>query len=281
MVILGPTVWDTSRLDHESQYEIRVRAYDGEDYSEEFVKRITISKPADENNIPPQFNATNWQTQITIFCVIDSSSENQCGGGGVIDLKQYFNDPDSNVLIYDFADDLTDSSDDDHPYLIDIDSQGIATYDPAIKQSNEDISSWTVENVRFIVRDGFDEFAVSRDVTFFVQAIKFDVDYTNPGDSVSAKSVAVFNGTGLPGAKVEAKTVSSDFPIKSVIVGDDGTWTMNISLQDLDDVSREIKFEMNGQTFGGSSDATAFEVAVGEEDGGMNVFSSLQLSSVH
>ena len=34
------TVWDTSRLDHESQYEIRVRAYDGEDYSEEFVKRI-------------------------------------------------------------------------------------------------------------------------------------------------------------------------------------------------------------------------------------------------
>ena len=156
------TVWDTSRLDHESQYEIRVRAYDGEDYSEEFVKRITILKPADENNIPPQFNATNWQTQITIFCVIDSSSENQCGGGGVIDLKQYFNDPDSNVLIYDFADDLTDSSDDDHPYLIDIDSQGIATYDPAIKQSNEDISSWTVENVRFIARDGFDEFAVSR-----------------------------------------------------------------------------------------------------------------------
>ena len=176
------------------------------------------------------------------------------------------------MLIYDFADDLTDSSDDDHPYLIDIDSQGIATYDPAIKQSNEDISSWTVENVRFIARDGFDEFAVSRDVTFFVQAIKFDVDYTNPGDSVSAKSEAVFNGTGLPGAKVEAKTVSSDFPIKSVIVGDDGTWTMNISLQDLDDVSREIKFEMNGQTFGGSSDATAFEVAVGEEDGGMNVF---------
>ena len=175
------------------------------------------------------------------------------------------------MLIYDFADDLTDSSDDDHPYLIDIDSQGIATYDPAIKQSNEDISSWTVENVRFIVRDGFDEFAVSRDVTFFVQAIKFDVDYTNPGDSVSAKSLAVFNGTGLPGAKVEAKTVSSDFPIKSVIVGDDGTWTMNISLQDLDDVSREIKFEMNGQTFGGSSDATAFEVAVGEEDDGLNV----------
>ena len=61
-------IWDTSRLDHENQYEIRVRAYDGEDYSEDDVKRITISKPADENNIPPQFNAT-IESQITIFCV--------------------------------------------------------------------------------------------------------------------------------------------------------------------------------------------------------------------
>ena len=264
-------VWDTSRLKHEGQYEIRVKAYDGEDYSLEDVVRITISKPADENNIPPQYNATNWPTQITIFCVIDSSSVDQCGGGGSIDLNQYFNDPDSNALIYDFVDDQTDPSDDNHPYLIDIDSQGIARYDPALKQNNEDISSWTIENVRFIVRDGFDESAVSRDVTFFVRAVKFDVQRVNPGESVSTSTVAEFTGQGLPGAKVEATTATTDFPIKSVIVDENGTWLMEINLQDLDDISREIKFEMNGQTFGGSSEPASFNVAVGDTDEGMNL----------
>ena len=53
-------VWDTSKLIHERQYEIRVKAYDGEDYSVEDVVRITISKPTDANNIPPQLNSSNW-----------------------------------------------------------------------------------------------------------------------------------------------------------------------------------------------------------------------------
>ena len=186
-------------------------------------------------------------------------------------MNQYFNDPDSNALIYDFVDDQTDPSDDNHPYLIDIDSQGIARYDPALKQNNEDINSWTIENVRFIVRDGFDESAVSREVTFFVRAVKFDVQRVNPGESVSTSTVAEFTGQGLPGAKVEAMTATTDFPIKSVIVDENGTWLMEINLQDLDDISREIKFEMNGQTFGGSSEPASFNVAVGDADEGMNL----------
>ena len=267
-------VWDTSRLIHERQYEIRVKAYDGEDYSVEDVVRITISKPTDANNIPPQFNSTTWPNQITIFCVVGSTSENQCGGGAVLDLKQYFSDPDASFdqLSIDFLDDQTDPSDDAHPYFITIDSEGFARYDPAITQSNEDITTWTIENVRFVVRDTSDESALSRDVTFFVQAIEFGVKRDNPTDTVTASSTANFSGTGLPGARIEARSAASETLIKTVIVGETGTWSMALTLQDMNDASNDLKFLMDGQTFGGSSEPETFSVEVGEADSGSNLF---------
>ena len=267
-------VWDTSKLIHERQYEIRVKAYDGEDYSVEDVVRITISKPTDANNIPPQFNSSNWPNQLTIFCVVGSTSENQCGGGAVLDLKQYFVDPDSSFdqLSIDFVDDQTDPSDDNHPFFITIDSDGFARYDPATSQSNEDITSWTIENVRFVVRDVFDESAISRDVTFFVQAIEFDVERSNPGESVTATNPAVFTGTGLPGSTIKARSIASNSLIKTVVVGDTGVWSMNLSLQDMNDASNNLKFNMDGQTFGGSAEPTTFRVEVGENDEGSNLF---------
>ena len=267
-------VWDTSKLIHERQYEIRVKAYDGEDYSVEDVVRITISKPTDANNIPPQFNSSNWPNQLTIFCVVGSTSENQCGGGAVLDLKQYFVDPDSSFdqLSIDFVDDQTDPSDDNHPFFITIDSDGFARYDPATSQSNEDITSWTIENVRFVVRDVFDESAISRDVTFFVKAIEFDVERSNPGESVTATNPAVFTGTGLPGSTIKARSIASNSLIKTVVVGDTGTWSMNLSLQDMNDASNNLKFNMDGQTFGGSAEPTTFRVEVGENDEGSNLF---------
>jgi len=267
-------VWDTSKLIHERQYEIRVKAYDGEDYSAEDVVRITISKPTDANNIPPQFNSSNWPNQLTIFCVVGSTSENQCGGGAVLDLKQYFVDPDSSFdqLSIDFVDDQTDPSDDNHPFFITIDSDGFARYDPATSQSNEDITSWTIENVRFVVRDVFDESAISRDVTFFVQAIQFDVERSNPGESVTATNPAIFSGTGLPGSTIKARSIASNSLIKTVVVGDTGVWSMNLSLQDMNDASNNLKFNMDGQTFGGSAEPTTFRVEVGENDEGSSLF---------
>ena len=267
-------VWDTSKLIHERQYEISVKAYDGEDYSIEDVVRITISKPSNVNNIPPQFNSTAWPNQLTIFCVVGSTSENQCGGGAVIDLKKYFNDPDSSFdqLSIDFMDDQTDPSDDSHPYFITIDSEGFARYDPAISQSNEDITTWTIDNVRFIVRDTSDEFALSRDVTFFVQAIEFGVKRDNPTETVTATGTANFSGTGLPGARIEARSAASETLIKTVVVGETGTWTMALTIQDMNDASNDLKFLMDGQTFGGSSEPETFSVVVGEADEGSNLF---------
>ena len=169
-------------------------------------------------------------------------------------------------------DDQTDPSDDSHPYFITIDSEGFARYDPAISQSNEDITTWTIENVRFIVRDASDESALSRDVTFFVQAIQFGVERDNPTGTVTATSTANFSGTGLPGARIEARSAASETLIKTVVVGETGTWTMALTLQDMNDASNELKFLMDGQTFGGSSEPETFSVAVGEADEGLNLF---------
>ena len=266
-------LWDTSKLDHEGQYEISVKAYDGEDYSVSDVVRITIDKPTDENNIPPQFDRTNWKNTVTIFCVKDSSSENQCGGGASIDLKEFFSDPDGGFdeLSIDFVDDLTIIDDNFHPVYVVIDSNGVARYDPATSRTDEAIEEWTLENVRFVVRDTQDSVIYSEGVTFFVQSIEFNAQRMDAGESVTANDPAVFNGTGLPGSRIEARTVSSSTFVKSVVVGDNGIWSMELTLQDMNDASNEIKFEMDGQTFGGTNDPTAFNVAVGADDDGGNL----------
>jgi hypothetical protein len=266
-------LWDTSKLDHEGQYEISVKAYDGEDYSVSDVVRITIDKPTDENNIPPLFDRTNWKNTITIFCVTDSSSENQCGGGASIDLKDFFSDPDGGFdeLSIDFVDDPTVFDDNFHPVYVVIDSNGVARYDPATSRTDEQIGEWTLENVRFVVRDTQDSVIYSEGVTFFVQSIEFNAQRMDAGESVTANDPAIFNGTGLPGSRIEARTVSSSTFVKSVVVGDNGIWSMELTLQDMNDASNEIKFEMDGQTFGGTNDPTAFNVAVGAEDDGGNL----------
>jgi len=113
---------------------------------------------------------------------------------------------------------------------------------------------------------------VSRDVTFFVQAIEFDVTRDDPSESVTATDSATFSGTGLPGARIEARSVASESLIKAVIVDETGNWEMNLSLQDMNDASNNLKFLMDGQTFGGSSEPASFKVEVGEVDGGSNLF---------
>ena len=74
------TYWDTSDLIHDQQYEVRVKAYDGVNYSLTETVRITIDNPADADNIKPVFNSTGWIETITIFCDERSSAFDKCGG---------------------------------------------------------------------------------------------------------------------------------------------------------------------------------------------------------
>ena len=64
----------------------------------------------------------------------------------------------------------------------------------------------------------------------------------------------------------------SETLIKTVVVGETGTWNMALTLQDMNDASNDLKFLMDGQTFGGSSEPETFSVVVGEADEGSNLF---------
>ena len=141
------TVWDTSDLIHDQQYELVVRAYDGEDYSAEVRNRIIIDNPTDLNNMPPIFNDTGWASTLTIFCDAQSSSIDRCGSGAVIDLTKYFSDPDgigstAEALAFDIYDDLSNLDDDDYGWLFTISAQGVATYNPTTR-SDSTVSEWS------------------------------------------------------------------------------------------------------------------------------------------
>jgi hypothetical protein len=47
---------------------------------------------------------------------------------------------------------------------------------------------------------------------------------------------------------------------------------MELTQQDMNDASNNIKFQMDGQTFGGTNNPTSFKVAVGEEKDDGNLF---------
>ena len=74
-------VWDTSDLIHDGVYAVTVRAYDGDDYSQDITWRMTINNPLDAENIDPVFNETGWVGTWTIFCDKNSNSFDRCGGG--------------------------------------------------------------------------------------------------------------------------------------------------------------------------------------------------------
>ncbi len=271
--------WDTSDLIHDQQYDLVVRAYDGEDYSQEVRNRIIIDNPTDLNNLAPIFNDTGWASTVTIFCDADSSSIDRCGAGAVIDLTQFFSDPDgigstSDALVFDIYDDLSNLEDDDYMYYINLDSQGIATYNPPYVQSGSAVTEWSLIGVMFEARDIYDSVVYSYKINFVVKSVSFSVERVDSGE-IAFDNPAVFRGQGLPGSTVEALIQQGGLRVNSTRVLSDGTWEMQISMNQLNtEGSRNIIFEMDDQVFalpGENSDAL-FQLSVGDgEDSNSNI----------
>ena len=247
------TVWDTSDLIHDQQYELVVRAYDGEDYSAEVRNRIIIDNPTDLNNMPPIFNDTGWASTVTIFCDAQSSSIDRCGSGAVIDLTKYFSDPDgigstAEALAFDIYDDLSNLDDDDYGWLFTISAQGVATYNPTTR-SDSTVSEWSLVGVIFEARDIHDSVIYSHKVNIVVKSVSFSVQRVDTGD-VDYGQPAQFIGQGLPGSTVKALIQQGGMRVNSTRVLSDGTWAMDISTSQLNtEGTRNIIFEMDGQTF--------------------------------
>jgi hypothetical protein len=250
------TYWDTSDLIHDQQYEINVKAYDGVDYSLIQTARITIDNPTDEDNIAPDFNNNGWIRTITIFCDEESTAFDKCGDGVEINLLDYFNDsdgvgPQSSHMIFDIWDDPGTAIDDDYSYHVRITPDGKAIYNPmdSMYQTSSEISEWSLPSVVFEARDIHDSRNFSDQVNFIVKSVKFTVKRVDEG-SVTSDDSALFEGTGLPNSKVEARLVNGLKDVGYTIVDADGTWEIEITSTDLTDGDNSIFFSQDGQTIG-------------------------------
>ena len=245
-------IWDTSDYIHDQQYEITVVAYDGEDYSEEVTRRVRIDNPIDKENNAPTFNGLDWPQTLTIFCDKYSNSIDRCGAGESIDLALFFSDEDvdSTLLIYDVFDDPATFEDDDYPAYITINSRGVATYNPmdGMAQTTTEISDWSLEQVMFEAQDEYGSVAYSFRVNFLVRAVEFDVQKDSNEDFLDTGVPASFSGTGLPGSTVTVRTDAGSLRLNSTRVLSDGTWSMDVTINQLNSESvTSIYFEMDGQ----------------------------------
>ncbi|MED5309135.1 MAG: hypothetical protein VYA95_07270, partial [Candidatus Thermoplasmatota archaeon] len=220
---------------------------DGETYSEEEIRFVTIDNSVD--NSPPSFNPDGWANTVVVYCDANSKSLDSCGSGATFDLTQYFTDPEGGLLRYDVYNDPSVPTDDLYYDYVSISSEGIATYNPPTIRS-DDISQWSLVQLKFIATDNSDLWEVSRSVNVIVKSVSFEVVREGTG-IISDSEPAIFSGQGLPDSLVKARFDSkSGQMINSTRVLADGTWSMEISASQLGSKdTREIVFEMDGQIF--------------------------------
>jgi hypothetical protein len=270
------TTWDTSKLIHDQQYELVIRAYDGDDYSLEQRIRITIDNPTDADNVAPVFNQEGWTSTITVFCDANSNAIDRCGEGAVIDLTNFFSDPDGtgeaeNDLLFDIFDDATNLDDDFYADYVSINAQGVATYNPPWVQPTSVISEWSLVGLMFEARDSYDSVAYSYTVNVIVVSVAFSAERTDSGP-ITATDPAVFGGKGLPNSIVAARfDDAKGIRLNSTRVGADGNWEMNIASNQLSGLDKaSIIFEMDGQVYSapGTGSETQFQISSASSESG-------------
>lgn len=275
--------WDTSKLIHDSVYSVSVKAYDGDDYSEVSVWRMTINNPLDAENIDPLFNETGWVSTWTIFCDANSNSFDRCGGGVTFDLSEFFSDPDgtgvagNDLEFYVFDDDET-IEDDFYDDFITITPLGVLTYDPMsyMAQTTASIPDWSLNSVIVYAQDDQESKAFSLRMNFLVRAVSFTVERADTGD-ITPDDPAEFMGEGLPGSLVIARFADGNAKLNSTRVLSDGSWNMELNVGQLSGIegSSDVIFEMDGQIFkfAGQTDNAEFAIVVSSgDDGGSGVF---------
>jgi hypothetical protein len=267
--------WDTSNLVHDRVYSVTVRAYDGDDYSQDIVWRMTINNPLDAENIDPVFNETGWVGTWTIFCDEKSNSFDRCGGGVSFDLAEFFSDPDGtgnpgNDLEFYIYDDDSTIEDDFYDDFITITPLGVLTYDPMsyMAQTTSNIPDWSLNGVVIYAQDDQESKAYSLKVNFLVRAVSFSVERVDTG-SITVKNPATFQGEGLPGSLVIVRFADGNARLNSTRVLSDGTWSMDLTASQLGiEGSSAVIFEMDGQIFkfAGQTVNGEFSVSVAGDD---------------
>ena len=257
------TEWDPTILQHDHEYAIDVRSYDGYDFSGMTTIVITADNPSDAGNNQPTFNSDGWLNEIVLYCEISSQSQDRCTQGE-IDLNLFFYDLDVNqdliLSVYD-----ADSNDDSTSpaMVINVGQDGIATYDPiSMFFYDNNMETWTLENVVFMATDPFGSKEISNPVTFTVIPISFQIDVPEV-TVIQDGETLIFSGIGLPGKTVTV--LINQVPANNTIVEDNSTWTLGIASSRFSDGSVTPVFRYVGADY-----SSNVKISVGTPDEGLS-----------
>jgi hypothetical protein len=236
--------WDTTQLRHDAEYLLRFRSYDGIDYSSWVDVTIIADNPPNAGNNQPEFDSSEWQSEFILYCDLDSNSVDKCTTVE-IDLKDYFSDIDNDIQFISVYNDSTIASDDKYPLVVGVGTDGIARYDPAdMLFFDDDMESWTLNNVIFIATDAWDSRVNSVPVTFRVIPLQFTIQ--EPEQSwVEVDEMAIYSGIGLPGKQVSVLIGGN--PVNNTIVSEDGTWELGVPASRIKGDSSIPEFSYSGQ----------------------------------
>ncbi len=256
------TTWDPTILQHDFEYEIDVRSYDGYDYSDMTTISIIADNPSDAGNNQPVFNSENWMQEITLYCEIESQSQDRCTKAE-IDLNQFFTEIDNGQDLILSVFDSEATSDDNFALVINVGQDGIAVYDPiSMFFYDSDMDAWTLENVIFVATDPFGSKEISLDVTFTVIPISFQIDVPDVTVVKDGESVT-FSGVGLPGKTVTA--LINKVPANNTVVNSDSTWSLDIPSSRFDEGPVTPDFRYVGSDY-----SSGVQISVGAADDGMS-----------
>jgi hypothetical protein len=242
--------WDSTNLMHDMQYLVRFRSYDGYDYSDWEEMLIVADNPPDAGNNQPTFDSTDWSSSISLYCEIDSQSQDRCTKAE-IDLLEYFDDIDpGQELILSVYDDDSRTSDDHFGIVINVGMDGMATYNPvSMFFYDADMATWTLENVVFVATDTHGSKINSNPVTFTVVGLQFLI--TPPEETtISEDGRAIFTGIGLPGKTVTVTIAGNT--VNNTVVGEDSTWSLGIPASRIDGTATPV-FKYGGSEYSSTS----------------------------
>jgi hypothetical protein len=256
------TTWDPTILQHDFEYEIDVQSYDGYDYSDMTTISIIADNPSDAGNNQPVFNSENWMQEITLYCEIESQSQDRCTKAE-IDLNQFFTEIDNGQDLILSVFDSEATSDDNFALVINVGQDGVAIYDPiSMFFYDSDMDAWTLENVIFVATDPFGSKEISLDVTFTVIPISFQIDVPDVTVVKDGESVT-FSGVGLPGKTVTA--LINKVPANNTVVNSDSTWSLDIPSSRFDEGPVTPDFRYVGSDY-----SSGVQISVGAADDGMS-----------
>ena len=176
---------------------------------------ITADNPPNAGNNQPTFDSTGWENEIILYCDTESNSVDKCTTVE-IDLKDFFSDLDNDIQFISVYNDTSINTDDRHALVVGVGTDGVARYDPADMQFFDDnIESWTLNNVIFIATDAWDSRANSDPLTFRVVPLEFYIQEPEK-NWFDEEEYAIYSGVGLPGKQV---TVSiGGVPVATTLV---------------------------------------------------------------